>query len=72
MDLKDQMMVNFKRLVELPFSHLVNAHGSLLRDNARTEAVAAVQRNDVLAVSDGRASCDTVITRLCGGACTRA
>ena len=35
---------DFKRLLELPFRHLINAHGSLLRDSAHAEAVAAVQR----------------------------
>jgi len=39
-----RLEVDFKRLLELPFNHLVNAHGSLLRDNAHTEAAAAVQR----------------------------
>ena len=34
----------FKRLLELPFAHLVNAHGSLLRESAHAAATAAVQR----------------------------
>lgn len=35
---------DFERLLELRFAHLVNAHGSLLRDNAHAAAEAAVQR----------------------------
>ena len=35
---------DFERLLQCRFAHLINAHGSLLRDNAHSAAVAAVQR----------------------------
>ncbi len=35
---------DFERLLQLRFAHLINAHGSLLRDNAHSAATAAVQR----------------------------
>ncbi|MDH3716302.1 MAG: hypothetical protein OET44_20940 [Gammaproteobacteria bacterium] len=38
------LRADFERLLQLPFSHLVNAHGSLLRDNAHAAASAAVRR----------------------------
>lgn len=37
------LVLDFQRLLALRFRHLVNAHGSLLRDNAHAAATAAVR-----------------------------
>ena len=38
------LQADFERLLQLPFTHLVNAHGSLLREQAHSAASAAVHR----------------------------
>jgi len=37
------LQADFERLLQLRFAHLINAHGSLLRDNAHQAATTAVQ-----------------------------